>query len=49
MRSVDLKSSTNIDFDKEYNNQYSRIKFCDYVRISKYKNIFGKDCLTNWS
>ena len=38
---VNVKWSTYIDFDK--------CDFGDYVRISKYKNIFAKGYVLNWS
>ena len=47
MKSVDVKSSTFIDFDKENNKKDTRFKVSDHVRISKYKNVFQKD--PNWS
>ena len=39
---VDVKSSTYIDFNVEKNNIDLKCEVRDYVRISKYKNIFGK-------
>ena len=47
MKSVDVKSSTFIDFDKENNKKDTRFKVSDHVRISKYKNVFQKD--PNWN
>ena len=46
MKPVDIKDNTQIDFDKEVNNKDP--KFGDYVRISKYKNIFAKGYMPNW-
>ena len=43
---VDIKDNTQIDFDEEVNNKDP--KFGDYVRISKYKNIFAKGYMPNW-
>ena len=45
MKPVDVKDNTYIDFEKEVNNNNKDPKFKvgDYVRISKYKNIFTKD------
>ena len=34
---------------KESNNKDSKFKIGDIVRISKYKNIFAKDYVPNWS
>ena len=49
MKPVDVKDNTYIDFDKEVNNKGPKFKFGDYVRISKYKNIFAKRYMPNWS
>ena len=42
IKPVDVKSSTYIDFNVEKNNIDLKCEVRDYVRISKYKNIFGK-------
>ena len=49
MRSVDVKSNTYINSGKEINNKDPKFKIGDSVRISKYKNIFVKCCILNWS
>ena len=49
MKSVDVKDNTYIDFDKEVHDKDHKLKVGDYVRISKYKNIFAKGYTTNWS
>ena len=43
MNSINLKSSTYINFNKSNNKKYPKFKVRDNVRISKYKNIFAKD------
>ena len=43
MKPVDVKSKTYINFNKENNNKHPKFKVWDYVRLSKYKNIFAKD------
>ena len=48
MKPVDVKSNTHIDSSKEINDKNPRFKIGD-VRISKYKNIFGKGYTPNWS
>ena len=48
MKPVDVKPSTDIDFKKE-NNEDPKFKVCDHVTLSKYKNIFAKDYVPNWS
>ena len=42
MTIVDVKSSTYIDYNKENDNRVPKFKVGNQVRISKYKNIFGK-------
>ena len=49
MKPTDVKDNTYIDFEKEVNDKNSKFKVGDYVRISKYKNIFAKGYMPNWS
>ena len=49
MKSVDVKSSTYIDSSKEISEKSPKFKIGDTVRISKYKNIFAKGYVPNWS
>ena len=49
MKPVDVKDNTYTDFEKEVNNKDPKFKVGDYVRISKYKNIFAKGYMPNWS
>ena len=49
MKPVDVKDNTYIDFEKEVNDKNPKFKVGDYVRISKYKNIFAKGYMPNWS
>ena len=49
MKPVDVKSSTYISSSKEINDKDAKFKIGDIVRISKYKNIFVKGYLPNWS
>ena len=42
LKPVDVKDNTYIDFNKEVNDKDPKCKVGDYVRISKYKNIFAK-------
>ena len=48
MKPVDVMSSKYIDFDKK-NNKDPEFKIGDHVRISKYKSIFAKGYVLNWS
>ena len=48
MKPADVKDNTYIYFEKEVNDKDPKFKVGDYVRISKYKNIFAKGCMPNW-
>ena len=49
MKRVDVNSSISIDFNKENNMEDPNFKVGENVRISKYKSIFAKGFVTNWS
>ena len=54
MKPIDVKDNTYIDSvelhsEKKVNNKDPKFKVGDYVRISKYKNIFAKGYMPNWS
>ena len=49
MKLVDVKSSKYVDSSKKDNDNDRKFKTGDIVRISKYKNIFAKDNVPNWS
>ena len=49
MKAVDFKEKTYIDFEKEVNDKDPTFKVGDYVRVSKYRNIFAKGYTPNWS
>ena len=49
MKPADVKDNTYIDFKKEVNDKNPKFKVGDHVRISKYKNIFAKAYIPNWS
>ena len=49
MKPIDVKDNTYINADKEINNKDPKFKVGDHVRISKYKNIFAKGYIPNWS
>ena len=49
MKPVDAKSKTYIDFNKENNMEGPNFKVGNHIRTSKYKNIFAKDYVPNWS
>ena len=47
MKPIDIKDNTYIDFEKKVNDEDSKFKVGDYVRISNYKNIFVKGYMPN--
>ena len=54
MKPIDVKDNTHIDLaelhsEKEVNDKDPKFKIGDHVRISKYKNIFAKGYMPNWS
>ena len=49
MKSIDVKSNTYINIDKEVNDKKPKFKVGDHVRISKYKNIFATGYTPNCS
>ena len=49
MKPTDVKNNTYIDFEKQVNDKDPKFKVRDYVRISKYKNIFAKGYMPNRS
>ena len=49
MKPADIKDNTYIDFFKKMNHKDPKFKVDDHVRISKYKNIFAKGYMPNWS
>ena len=49
MKPIDVKDNTYINTNKEINYKDPKFKVGDYVRISKYKNIFAKGYMPNWS
>ena len=49
MKPIGVKDNTYINADKEINNKDPKFKVGDHVRISKYKNIFAKGYMPNWS
>ena len=49
MKPVDVRSNLYIDSSKEISNKDPKFKVGNIVRISKYKNIFAKSYVPNWS
>ena len=49
MKPVDVKWKTYIGSSKEINNKDPKFRTGDIVRVSKYKSIFAKGYVANWS
>ena len=49
MKPIDVKDNTYINIDKKFDNKDPKFKVGDRVRISKYKNLFAKGYIPNWS
>ena len=49
LKPVDINPSMYIDFNEENNEKSAKSKVGDNVRITKYKNMFAKDYIPNWS
>ena len=49
MKPIDVKDNTYINTSKKNNYNDAKFKVGDRVRISKYKNIFAKEYMPNWS
>ena len=49
MKQKDVKNNDLTEYVEEFNKKNPKFKIGDYVRISKYKNIFSKGYLPNWS
>ena len=49
MKPIDVKDNTYTNTNKEINYKHPKFKVGDYVRNSKYKNIFAKGYKHNWS
>ena len=49
MKPINVKDNTYINTNKEINYKHPKFKVGDYVRISRYKKIFAKGYMLNWS
>ena len=49
MKPIDVRNNTYINTSKNNNYKDPKFKVVDRVRISKYKNIFAKGYMPNWS
>ena len=49
IKPTDVQSDFYAEYNEDFNEKGPKFKIGDYVRISKYKNIFAKGCTQNWS
>ena len=49
MKPIDVTDDSYVKYNKDSNKKDPKFKVDDYVRISKYKNIFAKGYTPNWS
>ena len=49
MKPIDVTSDFYAECNENLNNKNPKFKVGDYVRASKYKNIFAKGYAPNWS
>ena len=45
---INIKSDSNAEYNVDSNEKDPKFNVCDYVRTSKYKNIFAKGYARNW-
>ena len=48
MRPIDVTPDSSVEYNEDYNKKDLKFKVGDHVRISRYKNIFGKGYTPNW-
>ena len=49
MKPIEVTNDSYAEYNKELNKKGRKFKVDDHVRISKYKNIFAKGYVPNWS
>ena len=49
MKPIEVKDNTYVDSIKEVSDKDPKFKVSDHIRISKYKNSFGKGYTPSWS
>ena len=49
MKPIDVTDDSFAEYNDEFNKKDPKYKVSDHVRISKYKNIFAKRYVPNWS
>ena len=49
MKPKDVTDDSFVEYNEEFNNKDHKFKIGDYVRTSRYKNVFAKGYTPNWS
>ena len=49
MKPIDVTNDSYAEYSEDFNKKGPKFKVNDHVRISKYKNIFAKGYVPNWS
>ena len=49
LKAIDVTNDSYVEYNKDSNKKGPKFKVNDHVRISKYKNSFGKGYVPNWS
>ena len=49
MKPIDVTNDSYVEYNEDFNKKGPKFKVSDHVRISKYKNIFAKGYVPNWS
>ena len=49
LKSIDITSDSYAEYNEDSNKKDPKLKVGDYIKISKYKNIFAKWYSPNWS
>ena len=49
MKPIDVKCNSFAEYNEDSNEKFLKFKVGDHVRIPKYKNIFAKGYVPNWS
>ena len=49
LNDIVITGDSYVKYNEDFNKKGLKFKVNDHVRISKYKNIFAKGCVPNWS
>ena len=49
IKPIDVKNDSYVEYNEDSNKKSPKFKVNDHVRISKYKNVFAKGYVPNWS